>query len=294
MRKNISIIVPVYNEVEAIADVIGGLRTCFPKANIIVIDDGSTDGSLNKLDPSICKIVRHNQNRGYGASLKSGVRESESDIIAFFDGDGQFDPNDLDAMVDVFMKNGCHAVIGKRMASSHVNLSRSVGKFFLKRLAKYLTRKHIPDLNCGMRVMRRELFLRYQHIFPNGFSLSTTSTFVFLIRGYDVLFHPVTAGKRKGKSSVKFFKDGFNTLLLIIRLIAMFDPLRVFTPISFFLIAVAIGYSGWEACSMGLGIPVLGAVLGIGGLLMFFMGILCDQVSAIRLERYEPFDKDKA
>ena len=294
MHDNISIIVPVYNEVEAIADVLSGLRNCFPKATIIVVDDGSADGSLAKIDSSICQVVRHSDNRGYGAALKSGVREAKSDFIAFFDGDGQFDPNDLEAMVDAFMNNGCHAVFGKRMASSHVILPRSVGKFFLKWLAKYLTRKHIPDLNCGMRVMRRDLFLRYQHIFPSGFSLSTTSTFVFLIRGYDVLFHPVTAKKRKGKSSVRLFRDGYNTLLLIIRLIAMFDPLRVFTPISCLLIAVAIGYSGWEAYTRGLGIPVLGAVLGIGGLLMFFMGILCDQVSAIRLERYEPIDEDKA
>ncbi len=291
---DVSIIIPAYNEELAITEVIDELYDQFPGVEIIVVDDCSTDNTVKKIDKTKCTTISHRSNQGYGAAIKTGVNKTKREVIAFFDGDGQFNPVDLENMIKIFReRTDIHAVLGKRIASSHKILSRSVGKFFLVKLANYLTRSKIPDLNCGMRVLKRKLFLRYQHIFPNGYSLSTTSTFVFLVRGYGVHFFPIQTKKRKGKSSVKFFRDGFNTFVLIIRLIAQFDPLRVFLPISLFLFLFSFSYSLWEVITkQGLGIPLFGAVAGIGGLIVFFMGILCDQVSAIRLERYESFDRE--
>jgi glycosyltransferase involved in cell wall biosynthesis len=284
---NITIIIPAYNEEEAIGDVVRRLAARYPDYQILVVDDGSTDGTAAALQGLPCRVVTHEINKGYGAGWKSGCRSATTDFILYYDGDGQFDPEDVGRMAALAQKSRADMVSGHRQKNSHTPLLRQPGKLVLKHLANYLARRNIEDLNCGLRLFRREVLLRYLHLLPDGFSASTTSMMIFLKRKYNVTFLSVVTTRRLGKSSVRIISDGINTVMLMTRLIALFDPLRIFMPIAGVLISVSVVYSLLEAIGSGKGVPVLGATLFTGGLITFLMGILCDQISALRLERFE-------
>ncbi|MEA1997297.1 MAG: glycosyltransferase family 2 protein [Gemmatimonadota bacterium] len=282
-----SIIVPAFNEAEAIGEVVGDLKRLYPQYELIVVDDGSTDGTAARIDTAGCQVIRHKTNRGYGGSWKTGARAARGELICFMDGDGQFYPEDMGRLLKTLKKNGADMVSGARGKGSYSPLIRMPGKFLLKRLAEFLAGEKIADLNCGLRVFKRSVFLRYIHLFPDGFSASTTSMLVLLKRKYSVDFVPVKVGKRIGKSSARQLVDGFGVLMLMIRLVALFDPLRIFLPAAIVLTLISTVYSIYETVERGLGIPVFGAVLFIGGLLCFLLGIICDQIAALRLERFE-------
>lgn len=291
---SVTIIIPAYNESEVIDEVVSNLRNLYPDYKIIVIDDGSTDNTAEKVDTNKCKLIQHPFNRGYGASWKTGVTNADTDIVIFFDGDGQFDPNDVKRVLDELIEHNCDMVTGCRTQESYTPWTRKPGKALLLRLARFLVHKPIKDLNCGLRAIKRHVLLRYLHLLPDGFSASTTSKLVFLKRGYLVRSVDIVTKKRAGKSSVRIIKDGFSTILLMLRIISLFEPMRIFIPSSLVLLLVSMIYSGYEALILDRGIPVLGATLFTAGVIIFFMGIICDQISAIRLERFEdPFHKDK-
>ena len=239
-----------------------------------------------------CRLIRHKVNKGYGASWKTGVLQARGDTVVFFDGDGQFEVGDVGRVVERLQSEDADIVFAVRRHGSQEPWLRRPGKAVLFAVANFLARRRIKDLNCGLRAVKRKILLRYLHLLPDGFSASTTSTLIFIKRGYQTSEVEITTRKRLGKSSVRIIKDGLNTMLLIIRIIALFDPLRIFVPVSLAVMAAATLYSLYEALHRGLGIPVLGATLFTGGLLIFFMGIVCDQISAVRLERFEdPFLK---
>ncbi len=279
--------VPAFNEEAAIAAVTQSLASAYPDYEIIVVDDGSGDQTAARVDQSRCRLIRHQVNRGYGASWKTGVRAAKGEIVVFFDGDGQFDPVDVGRAVDKLQADDCDIVFAVRRQGAGEPLSRRPGKAILFAVANFLARQKIRDLNCGLRAVKREVLLRYLHLLPDGFSASTTSTLVFIKRGYKIGEIEITTRKRLGSSSVRMVRDGMNTVLLILRIIALFDPLRIFMPVSVILMGLATIYSVYQAFALGLGVPVLGAVVFIGGMTIFFMGILCDQISAVRLERFE-------
>ena len=286
----VTIVVPAYNERQCIRTVVNGLAEQYPGFEILVVDDGSTDDTVALLTDAKCRLVRHRRNRGYGASWKTGTLRARGEILVFYDGDGQFDPGDVQRLVDTLQQSDSHMVLGARDRRSHRPWLRRPGKRLLFALAAFLANQKIKDLNCGLRAVRRDLLKRYLHLLPDGFSASTTSTLVFLKRGYDVSYVDITSYKRVGRSSVNLMRDGFGTLLLILRIVCLFDPLRLFVPTALALMGAAVSYSAYEALTHGLGVPVLGATVFIGGVLVFFMGIVCDQISAMRLERFEsPF-----
>jgi len=286
----VTIVIPAFNEEGAIGEVVSSLAGAYPGYELLVVDDGSADGTHDAAAKAGARVVRHRTNKGYGAAWKTGCRNASGDIVVFFDGDGQFDIKDVERAVKPLLDGEADMVSGARDKASHAVIVREVGKFFLFRLANYLTKRQIPDLNCGLRAVRREILKRYLHLLPDGFSASTTSMLVFLKRGYDVAFIPVITGPRIGTSTVRVFKDGFGTVMLIIRIMALFDPLRIFLPISGVMMAGSVLYSLIKALGTGQGIPILGGVVFLGGLLIFLLGILCDQISALRLERFEDRD----
>lgn len=283
----VSIIVPAYNEEEAIANVLIGLLDEFPEHDILVIDDGSTDCTAEIVLNFPCRLIRHEINRGYGASWKTGLLKAKGDIVVFCDGDGQFNPKDVRKVVDKLIETDADMISGARQTASHTQFVRKPGKLILQWVAEILQGRKIPDLNCGLRAVRPRVLRRYMHILPNGFSASSTSLMIFLNRGYKVMFIPIKVTKRLGSSSVNIISDGFGTLLLLIRLIALFNPLRIFLPISGLIMGSAILYSVYEIIVRGLGMPVLGATLLTGGLLVFLVGIVCDQISSMRIEQFE-------
>ncbi len=278
-------IIPAYNEADAIGAVVRSLLERAPGLRVIVVDDGSKDRTGEAAKEAGAQLIRHPVNRGYGSALKTGIRAARTDLVATYDADGQHDPDDLLRMIAA--SEGTDAIIGAREGDSYRQLSRRPGKWILGKVANSLVGQTIPDLNCGLRVLRREVVLKYLHLLPNGFSASTTTTVCMLQRGYDVRFLPITASKRIGKSTVRQFRDGLNTVLLIIRLIVIFNPLRFFLPPAIGLVVLGSVYGFVRAWMSGLGIPVLSALLVVAGMITAMFGLLADQLSSLRKEMFE-------
>jgi len=287
----LSVVIPAYNEGPAIAQTLDTIldlaRT--HQWEVIVVDDGSSDDTAEQVkqraDDSHLKLVRHPYNRGYGAALKTGIRTSSAPWIATMDSDGQHDPHDLLKLLPYAQEYDL--VVGQRPGMIHSQLWRMPGKWMLNWLANYLAGRRIPDLNSGMRVFRNEVIRRYMHLCPDGFSFSTTSTLVFFNRGYTVTYVPITIRQRyrETKSTIKL-STGFDTFVLILRLASLFQPLRVYVPASVFFVVLGILW-GLPYMLLQRGVSVGALLLLITGLLLFFFGLLSDQVAQLRLEKYE-------
>jgi len=282
----VTVVIPAFNEVQGIGDVVRELRQAFAEIMIVVVDDGSTDGTRQAALAAGAKVLRHKRNQGYGASLRTGMLAAATPYIAIYDADGQHRPEDLGRLI-------AHAasydmVIGERDKKSPQPLSRRPLKWMLGKVANLLSGQEIPDLNSGLRVMRRSVILRYLHLFPKGFSASTTMTICMLQRGYEVRFEPVTTKLRlSGKSQVKKVNDGLRTIRLMIRLVVLFNPQRFFLPPALAMILLGGAYGLYKALVHQQGIPVLAMLVVVTGLLTGLFGILADQISTLRIELFE-------
>lgn len=283
----LSIIIPAYNEEEAISHVLKELKNYLKETKyqneIIVVNDGSTD-KTDKILKNIknIKLINHPYNKGYGASIKTGVKNAQYDWVLFFDSDQQHRPEYIEDLLKYI--NQYDMVIGARTGYQGP-LSRQPGKKLLNWVANYLVQQKIPDLNSGFRLIKKDLFLKFSHILPNGFSLSTTITLAFLKEALNVKYIPIEINKRVGKSSVKIH-DGFNTIMLILRTIILFSPLRVFLPVSgliFGLALLSLTLDIIHTSSFNIGDTTI--LLFIFSLFFFFFGLLADQISAIRREK---------
>jgi glycosyltransferase involved in cell wall biosynthesis len=278
----ISIIIPAFNEVEIIGQVIEMITACLSENSVehelIVVDDGSTDGTAEVVEAiEGVRLIRHEFNQGYGAALKTGIRQSQYPLIAIIDADGTY-PSDVLPRLLACM-NRCDMAVGAR-TGEHVKIPfvRRPAKWILKKLAEYLSARKIPDLNSGLRVFRRELAERFFGIFPDGFSFTTTITLAALTGGYRVQFLPINYYKRVGQSTIKPIRDFSGFLLLIIRLIVYFKPLNVFLPVSGVLVVVGltkavIDVYRFNHFGVGAAIAILAA------LQIAFMGLLADLVT---------------
>lgn len=285
---DLTVIIPVYNEESAVEKTINTLKPFAEESGwrIIAVNDGSTDrtGEILARIPGI-KTVTHPENRGYGCALKTGLRNAETSLAVFYDADGQHNPHDLRRLVDFFDSGAYDMLVGERGKDSHRDWLRQPGKWLLSRVANFLTNRKIPDLNSGLRVVKREIVMRLLHLMPDGFSFTTTSTVAFMNLGLDVGYHPITVSKRVGKSSVKPLKHGSNVLFLIVRLILLFRPLRVFVPLSLFLFGVGIIYEIVYGVLWSSGVVRLipGALFVLlAALFIFFLGLVVDQMGAPR------------
>jgi len=225
----VSIVVPAYNEEEGIEKGLSRLigmklhETC----EVIYVDDGSTDRTFEIIKKYPVKCFRHKINKGYGAALKTGIRKAKGEKVVILDSDGQHDPVYLETLIG--MLGDYDMVIGERTADSHHVKSRQGGKWLIRKVGEHLVDQELPDYNSGFRGFDRKLISEMLHIMPNGFSFSTTSTLAFLKEGYSIGTFPIVVGERVGRSSnVKFFKDGSKTLLLLLRIIMLFNPLKIF------------------------------------------------------------------
>jgi glycosyltransferase involved in cell wall biosynthesis len=288
----VSVIIPAFNEEAAIGttldEITAALSSSERRYEILVVDDGSRDRTAAVAQERGVRVIRHRRNRGYGASLKTGTMAARSEVVVFYDADNQFDPSDIERMVDEL--KDADAALGRRGAGSHAPVSRRGGKKLLGWLANYLSRTTIPDLNCGLRAFRRELIVDYLHLLPNGFSASTTTTLVLLREGYDVNFVPVTVKRRIGESTVRPIKDGLDTALLVVRLTTLLDPFRVFGPVSLVFFVFGILW-GARFLAQGLGLSALSLFMLFSAVMIFFFGLLADQVASLRRERRYHVDK---
>jgi glycosyltransferase involved in cell wall biosynthesis len=287
MSKSLSIIIPAYNEERGIGSVLDGLREWRARAEIIVVDDGSTDRTAEIAASAGARVIRHRRNKGYGAALKTGIRAAAGEIVVMMDADSEHNAAHIQRLIDAMGDNDM--VVGARGKGSHAPLMRRPGKWLLSKVANYLAQTNIPDLNSGLRAFRRDTAKLFLHILPNGFSFTTTLTLALFKEGYSIVYVPVTTTPRVGGlSTVNPIRDGLNTLMLIIRIIALFDPLRVFAPTSAALFFVGVLYWILDIVyRQRVNIPTGAVLVILASVIIFMFGILADQVGAIRREKYE-------
>jgi len=239
----ISIIIPVYNEEKAIAQTVKEVKENLPDAEVIVVDDGSKDGTFDQAQKTGVVVLRHQFNKGYGASLKTGIRAAKNEIIGIVDADGTYPIKDFPRLLKEMDQNDM--VVGARGKGVNVPFLRKPAKWFITKFAEYLAGQNIPDLNSGLRLFKKEIALEYLPLLPSGFSFTSTITLAMLINGYRVKYLPIDYFKRQGKSKIHPIKDFVNFIQLLVRMSMYFDPLKVFLPLSislFLLAVVSLGY----------------------------------------------------
>jgi glycosyltransferase involved in cell wall biosynthesis len=279
---DLSIVVPAFNEEKGLGTTLDGVTAAFPAAEVIVVDDCSQDGTsaIAQRRAGIC-VLRHPFNRGQGAALKTGMRRATRPWVAWFDADNEHRTEDLRRLAARAQGENLVAVIGQRPPTSS-SPTRRIGKWMIRLIGRGLRIKAGNDLNCGLRVFRREVILRYLPLIPDRFSASLTATLIMIERRYPIAFEPIDTNPRIGSSTVRL-RDGFEAILMLIRAVLLFAPMRFFLPIGLWFVIVGTIYSLALAYFVGGGIPVAGMLAITIGFLAVILGLIADQISQLRL-----------
>lgn len=286
----LSIIIPAYNESQSIGAVLQALcaEPALDTAEIVVVDDGSTDDTCEqvRLFPR-ARLIQHRVNMGYGAAISHGVRACQGRFVIWFDADGQHQVQDLLSVARTMISENLDYCIGVREGASYQAPGRALGKLILK-IAVVLAAGHaVRDFNSGLRGFKREVIKRYLHLLPRGFGASTTTTLLMIERGYLGKEVPITTRNRFGVSSVNPLSDGIKTLMLVLRIFLLFKALFFFGGIGLIFILIGAIYGIIKARIVGLGFPVFSSILIVFGIQAIFFGLLADQISALRREKFE-------
>ena len=277
----VSIVIPAYNEADVIGEVVAALAAAASWHEIIVVDDGSRDDTGTRACAAGATVVTHPYNKGNGAAVKSGIRRATGEFVLIIDGDGQHRPDDARRLV---AKLGEYdLVVGARAMSSQATQGRRFGNSLLNRFASYLTGREIPDLTSGFRGARRECLREFLHLLPNGFSTPTTTTLAFIKAGYNVAFEPTDARARVGTSKIRLARDGAKFFVIILKIVTIFSPLRVFIPLAGTSVLVGIVYGLWNVLAHSR-IPNGAVLLILFGVMVFLVGLVSEQISALRFE----------
>jgi len=277
----VTVIIPALDEAATIGDVVSRLRVSAPWHELVVIDDGSSDATAELARAAGAHVIRHPYNKGNGAAVKTGIRHATSEFILIVDADGQHAPDDARRLVGRLGEYDL--VIGARAPTTQASLRRRAGNALLNRLAGYLTGRPIPDLTSGFRAARRDCVQEFMHLLPNGFSTPTTTTLAFLRAGYNVAFEPVDARPRVGRSKIRFARDGATFLLILLKIVTLFSPLRIFVPVGLASLIVGALYGLWNVIVAGR-IPNGAVLLILFAVFVFLMGLVSEQVASLRFE----------
>jgi glycosyltransferase involved in cell wall biosynthesis len=279
-----SVVIPAFNEADVIADVVSELRRSADWHQVLVIDDGSQDRTAEAAAAAGAQVVRHPYNKGNGASVKSGIRAATGEYILIIDADGQHQP--ADAVRLVARLGEFDLVVGARAHATQASWARRLGNGALNALASYLTGRPIPDLTSGFRAARRQQLREFLHLLPNRFSTPTTTTLAFVKAGYNVAFEPVEARDRVGTSKIRLISDGTRFFLIVLKVVTIFSPLRVFLPASLASFALGVGYAIWTIATQSH-VTNSSVLLIMLGVIVFLMGLVSEQIAALRFERRE-------
>jgi glycosyltransferase involved in cell wall biosynthesis len=279
---SVSVVIPAFEETLAIATVIERLRLAARWREVLVVDDGSSDDTAAVAAAAGARVIKHPYNKGNGASVKTGIRNATGDYIVIMDGDGQHFAEDALRLVGFL--GDYDLVVGARAGSNQqASTARHVGNNLLNWLASYLTDREVPDLTSGLRAARTSALREFLHMLPNGFSTPTTTTLAFLKAGYSVRFEPITIGARLGKSKIKLMSDGAKFLLILLKVITVFSPLRIFLPVAAAAFALGAAYALWTAITQHH-ITNSSVLLIVLAVVIVLVGLVSEQISTLRSE----------
>jgi len=278
---DVTIVIPAFNEGEAIGGVVSSLAAAGPWREIIVVDDGSQDDTSARARAAGATVVRHPYNKGNGAAVKSGIRSAVGEYVLIVDGDGQHRPEDARRIVSRL--GDYDLVVGARSRTTQATHTRRFGNGALNGLASYLTGREIPDLTSGFRGARSAHLREFIHLLPNGFSTPTTTTLAFIKAGYNVAFEPIEARQRVGTSKIRLARDGAKFLMIILKIVTIFSPLRVFVPLSAGTFLLGVAYGVWNVI-VHARIPNGSVLLILFAVVVFLVGLVSEQISALRFE----------
>jgi glycosyltransferase involved in cell wall biosynthesis len=282
---SVSVIIPAYNEVAAIGSTLEQVQAVMEAARlqgeIIVVDDGSSDGTVDVVTGfSTVRLIKHPQNRGYGAALKTGIRQASYDVVVILDADGTYPCEMIPRLVDEI--GAYDMVVGARTGEEvHVPLIRRPAKWALNRLADYLSGQDIPDLNSGMRAFKRDVAMRFFRLLPAGFSFTTSLTLALLTNDYNVVYIPVNYYRRKGRSKIRPVQDTINFFSLVVRVVLSFRPLRVFVPLSVVFIALSLAKVIYDINAYNFHLATSTVVLLTLTLQVIVLGLVADLVVSL-------------
>ncbi|MDJ0709274.1 MAG: glycosyltransferase family 2 protein [Woeseiaceae bacterium] len=276
---SMSIVIPAKNEGGAIGDVVKTAVKEFPNAEIIVVDDGSTDNTADVAHDAGARVVRHPESLGNGAAVKAGAREATGEIIAFMDGDGQHSATEFGPLLQK-LDEGFDMVIGARDSGMHANVGRLAANGIYNVVASWLASRRILDLTSGFRVVRANLFKRFLYLLPNGFSYPTTITMAFLRAGYPICFEPIPVTKRIGKSHIRPMRDGLRFLVIIFKIATLYSPLKIFVPISALFFVTGAGWYAYTFAALGR-FTNMSMLLFSASVIVFLIGLISEQITAL-------------
>ncbi len=288
----LSIVIPAKNEEQGLATFLPRLRDSYPDAQIIVVDDGSTDATVDVCARAGVSVVSHPYPKGNGAAIKTGARAATGEYIVFMDGDGQHDPADIEKLL-YKVEEGFDMVVGARSGlSSQASVVRWSANAVYNRLASWMVNRSIPDLTSGFRCVHRKKFLGFLYLLPNGFSYPTTSTMAFFRAGFSVGFVSIAVAPRMGSSHINLLRDGVRFFLIIFKIGTLYSPLKVYFPVAVVVsglgvlnyVMAALSSGGWHFTNMS-------TLLILAGIIIFLMGLLSEQMTNLQ---YKDSDVDSA
>ncbi len=282
--ETVSILIPAYNEGPVVGEVIGALRAAAPWHEIILVDDGSSDDTGRHAVTAGATVMRHPYNKGNGAAVKTGIRAATGEYVLVIDGDGQHKPDDARRIVGLLGEYDL--VVGARAGHTQATGVRRLGNGMLNAFATYMTGRQIPDLTSGFRGARRSLLREVLHLIPNGFSTPTTTTLAFIKAGHSVHFAPIEARQRSGQSKIRLARDGAKFLLIILKIVTIYSPMKIFLPVSAAAFVLGVGYGAWTVAASGR-IANGSVLLLMFAAIVFLVGLVSEQITTLTYRRLD-------
>lgn len=276
----ISIVLPAKNEAEGLARTLPHIRDLFPGAQLIVVDDGSTDDTAGVAAEHGAVVLSSPYSMGNGAAIKRGARAATGDVIVFMDADGQHDPAHISLLLEK-LQEGYDMAIGARNKNGQANAGRGLANALYNRLASWMTGHRILDLTSGFRAVRAEKFMEFLHLLPNGFSYPTTSTMAFFRSAYPVAYVPVHVSQRVGTAShIRPIRDGVRFLLIIFKIATLYSPVKLFLPAALVFMLAGLGHYAWTFATQHR-LTNMSVLLLSASVIIFLIGLISEQITAL-------------